>query len=352
MDSVSGVAGSNLSRRYRFADLTFDVGQHRLWRAEEEIALSKLSYELMRVLVEAAPNLVTHDELATKVWGPRRIVTPENLAKRVMMLRQALGDHVDAPRYIEGVRGHGYRLVPEVEVVDSTPRTESPSESRRRWRLSYVLGALALVALGLVAVERYTASRDTVPRPSIALLPCENRSAGQEDTAFVATGLRNELLGQLAKTGGIKVVESASTHPHTSREIGREHGVASILSCTILRAGDAVHVSVRLVDAETDQQVWMDGWRRELTAESSFDVQREIATSIASVLRVVLMGPEPRQVPPTANQEALDLYMAARSRRVGNAEDARMAIDRLFRRTMRHAPPGRNADVAIDRPLP
>ena len=329
MDSVSGVAGSNFSRRYRFADLTIDVGQRRLLRAGEEIALSKLSYELMRVLVEAAPNLVTHEQLAAKVWGPRRIVTPENLAKRVMMLRQALGDHADAPRYIEGVRGQGYRLVPEVEVVDSMPRTEPPSEPRSRRRLSYVLGALAVVALGLVAFERYGASRDTVPRPSIALLPCENRSAGQEDTAFVAAGLRNELLGQLAKAGGIKVVESLSTEPRTSREIGREHGVASILTCTIMRAGDAVHVSVLLVDAETEQQGWMDGWRRELTAENTFDVPREIATSIASVLRVVLMGAEPFRKKPTENQEALDLYSAARSRRVANAEDARLAIERF-----------------------
>src|SRR5690606_15142635 len=42
----------------------------------------------------------------------------ENLAKRVMLLRQALGDNAEQPRYIERVRCHGYRLIPAVEVID------------------------------------------------------------------------------------------------------------------------------------------------------------------------------------------------------------------------------------------
>ena len=101
-------------QRYRFDDLTLDVGQCRVWRDGQPIQLSKLTFELLRVLVEAAPNLVTHDQLAQHVWGARRIVTPENLSQRLMMLRQAIGDPADRPRYIEGVRGLGYRLIPAV----------------------------------------------------------------------------------------------------------------------------------------------------------------------------------------------------------------------------------------------
>lgn len=66
--------------RFRFDDLTLDVGQRRLSRDGQPIPLSKLTFELLRILVEAAPNLVTHDELA-RAWGPKRMVTPENLSR-------------------------------------------------------------------------------------------------------------------------------------------------------------------------------------------------------------------------------------------------------------------------------
>ena len=112
---------------YRFGDLAFDVGRRRLSRGVEALPLTKLSFELLRALVEAAPNVVTPDQLVERVWGPRRIVTPENLSQRVMMLRQALGDSAEQPRYVEGIRGHGYRLVPSVEPWDGNVRTDGPA---------------------------------------------------------------------------------------------------------------------------------------------------------------------------------------------------------------------------------
>ena len=116
MGPVSGVPGSNSSRRYRFGDLSLDTGQRRVRRGDDVIPLTALSFDLLRVLVEDAPNVVDHEQLASKAWGARRIVSSENLAKRVMLLRQALGDQADHCRYIEGVRGRGYRLIPEVHT--------------------------------------------------------------------------------------------------------------------------------------------------------------------------------------------------------------------------------------------
>ena len=119
-------------QRYHFDDLTLDVGRRRLLRDGEPIQLSKLTFELLRVLVEAAPNLVTHDQLAQQVWGSRRIVTPENLSQRLMMLRQAIGDPADQPRYIEGVRGQGYRLIPDVATEDHGIASDAGGDGRAR----------------------------------------------------------------------------------------------------------------------------------------------------------------------------------------------------------------------------
>jgi len=117
-------------RRYRFADLTLDTGQRRLWRDHEEIRLSKLSFDFLRALVEAAPNLLTPDQLAETVWGPRRVITPENLSQRLMTLRHAIGEEAERPRYVEAVRSQGYRLIPDVETA--TTETVPPDETPHR----------------------------------------------------------------------------------------------------------------------------------------------------------------------------------------------------------------------------
>ena len=48
---------------YRFADLTLDPGRRCVWRGAQQIRLSNLTFELLRVLVEQAPNVVAHDAL-------------------------------------------------------------------------------------------------------------------------------------------------------------------------------------------------------------------------------------------------------------------------------------------------
>ena len=73
---------------YRFADLTLDVGDARAARGRP-IELKALDFDLLRFLVESAPDVVNADVLAEKVWG-RHFVSPENVAQRVMLLRQSL----------------------------------------------------------------------------------------------------------------------------------------------------------------------------------------------------------------------------------------------------------------------
>jgi DNA-binding winged helix-turn-helix (wHTH) protein len=103
--------------RYRVGDLTIDVGRQRVMRGESVIALPRLSYELLMALVRAAPNLLSLDALMEQVW-PKVVVSPETLSQRVKLLRDALGDDPRAPRYVEGLRGRGYRLIPTVESDD------------------------------------------------------------------------------------------------------------------------------------------------------------------------------------------------------------------------------------------
>src|SRR6185503_15801202 len=117
-----------LSARLRIGDLTLDTGRRLLLCDSKPVALGPLTYQLLLTLVEAAPNVVTHDELARSIWGGRS-VSPETISQRIKLLRDALSDDPSHPRYVEGVRGQGYRLLPRVELLPQ----ESPARHRSRW---------------------------------------------------------------------------------------------------------------------------------------------------------------------------------------------------------------------------
>ena len=107
-------------------DLHVDVGQQRVTRAGIKITLPDLSFQLLLALIRAAPNVLSNDLLMARVW-PGLIVSPETVAKRVNLLREALGDDAKDPRYIAGVRNRGYRLVAAVSPdVRPAPPVKDP----------------------------------------------------------------------------------------------------------------------------------------------------------------------------------------------------------------------------------
>src|SRR5580700_4957800 len=107
-------------------DLHVDVGQQRVTRAGIKITLPDLSFQLLLALIRVAPNILSNDMLMARVW-PGLIVSPETVAKRVNLLREALGDDAKEPRYVAGVRSRGYRLVAVVSpAVRPAPPAKDP----------------------------------------------------------------------------------------------------------------------------------------------------------------------------------------------------------------------------------
>jgi len=82
----------------------------------------------------------------------------------------------------------------------------------------------------------------------------------------------------------------------------------------VQRAGDRVRINVQLIDAYTDEHLWAETYDRELTTSNLFDIQSEIALSIANALRATLTDSELASVAdvPTDNVAAYDLYLQAR----------------------------------------
>ncbi|WDE05451.1 winged helix-turn-helix domain-containing protein [Thalassomonas viridans] len=152
--------------RYVFDDLILDIQQGRVLRNDEEIYLPKLSYDLLVSLVESSPALLSQQVLMEKVW-PDRVIGDETLKQRIKLLRKSLGDDASAPRYIEAIRGRGYRLRPKVKcecvinqapaaIVDLTANDHFPNITYQQltgiWRRISKLGLSLIVGLSLATL--------------------------------------------------------------------------------------------------------------------------------------------------------------------------------------------------------
>src|SRR5262245_19575372 len=270
---------------YRFADLTLDVARRCVTRDGEAIELKSLDFDLLRFLVESAPNVVNADVLAEKVWG-RHFVSPENVAQRVMLLRQSLSDDANPPRYVETVRHKGYRLIPAVERVAAGEALTAPQ--RRRWLVPTTAAAL-LVAVGTAATTRYwlaePAPQQSRPSPSSdAVLPFENMSPDPAD-AYLAIAMRDELVSQLTKIGGLRVVPVSPVRgdPPAISELARNLNVASVLYGSVYHAEGRVRVTPRLTDTAS-VSLWSSSYERE--RGDIFGIQADIALEVARKLRL------------------------------------------------------------------
>ena len=194
-----------MASRFRIGDLTLDTGRRLLLCDSKPIPLGRLTYQLLLTLVEAAPNMVSHDQLIDSVWGGRS-ASPETISQRIKLLRDALSDDPHNPRYVELVRGQGYRLLPRVEVLPD----KSPPHSRSRWVVP-IGAAISLAAAAAIVFWIMAAQIDAVPeRTSVAVLPFTDLSPGR-DQQYLADGLAEEIINLLSKVTTLRVIARTSS---------------------------------------------------------------------------------------------------------------------------------------------
>jgi len=260
-------------------DLVIDAGARRVIRGNEEIALPKLSFDLLFALARAAPDTLSIDELMDQVWG-KAVVSPATVAKRVELLRHALGDDSTDPRYIALVRGHGYRL-----IADGGAAAPSPA-SGRRWIIAAV--AATVIAAVVVGIARMSGSGRPAPEKSVAVLPFVAMSR-DDDVEIFADGLTEEVSHALANIAELKVTGRTSSFHYKNRnedlrEIGATLGVAHLLEGSVRRSDDRIRVTAQLIDAEDGFHLWSKVY--DSTPADTLRIQEDIAHNVADALRV------------------------------------------------------------------
>jgi serine/threonine protein kinase len=192
--------------------------------------------------------------------------------------------------------------------------------------LVLVIGGGAILAVNIFfgpkshAPQAFRSSSAAIiaPEKSIAVLPFESLSENKSDTYF-ADGVQDEILSNLAKVSELRVISRTSVMTYRPggnrnlRSIATALDVARVLEGTVRRNGNRVRITTELIDAETDRTLWSESYDRDLT--DIFAIQSEIAQTVVAKLSASLSPEEKQdmQEKPTANLEAYDLYLQAKT---------------------------------------
>ncbi len=102
--------------RVRFGAFVFDSATRELLQGERPVHLSPKSLDLLQILIERRPALVTKSELQDRLW-PDAFVLEANLGNAAAEIRKALGDSPKTPHYIATVSRRGYRFCADVQEI-------------------------------------------------------------------------------------------------------------------------------------------------------------------------------------------------------------------------------------------
>ena len=91
-------------------DLVMDFATRRVLKHGQVLPLTPTEYRLLAALAEHAGRTLSHEQLLERVWGPEYVDEPGYVKRYIWYLRQKIEDDPSAPRYVETVRGFGYRL--------------------------------------------------------------------------------------------------------------------------------------------------------------------------------------------------------------------------------------------------
>lgn len=297
-------------RKLCFDGYTLDPLKGRLTMRGAEIALPCKAFEVLRLLVESAPDLVAKDRLIDAGW-PEVVVGDDSLVQCVRQIRIAL--HDDDQTIIRTMARRGYMFTrPVCEVVGRQPHRPSPSPALvlaalagARSRLPgrpgwWIAGSIAsAVCIAIAALLRVfpgslidappTGSAAFSGAPlSIAVLPLRNLG-GDTDQDYLAEALTADLTTDLSHLPDSIVIALASAARYRgtvvdTRRVGAELGVRYLVRGSVRRLDNDVRLTLQLIEAATGKEIWAD--RFDERRDEMASLQRQVTASLSRGLHV------------------------------------------------------------------
>lgn len=317
----------------RFGPFEFDADAGELRKGGQRINLHGQPLEILAVLLERAGQVVSRDELRTRLWPSDTFVDfDHSLNAAVNKLREALGDSAVSPQFIETIPRRGYRFS---AVIRKTPNSavsanaQQPvalasaglAEARRRRHRVTLAIAIALLTVSLT-VGIFALRRPAVPAvSSIAVLPFSNLSRDSSQEYF-ADGMTDTLITDLAQIQALRVISRTTAMQYkatkkTLPQIAQQLGVEAVVEGSVQRSGDHVRVTAELVYAPRDRLLWAQSYERDL--RDVLALENEVAQAIVKQIHgqlkpgVLARSHAIRPVDPEAQEDYLKgLYYWAR----------------------------------------
>jgi TolB-like protein len=171
------------------------------------------------------------------------------------------------------------------------------------------------------------------------VLPFLNLSADPENDLF-SDGMTEEIISALTQIKKLHVAARTSSFSFKGkhvdlRVIAERLNVRTVLEGSVRRAGNHLRITVQLVNAADGYHLWSEKYDREL--KDIFEVQEEIARSIAERLKVTLEGEQPLVKAGTDSIEAYQLYVEGRTAFFQRGQQLRRSLE-CFRRAVERDP--------------
>lgn len=236
-------------------------------------------------LAKSAPDAIALQPIVTKALAKDRAARYENA-------EDLLNDIKNLQRELEaGTNFDHYKRA----AIPRQTWTNRFHDVSLRSRMVILFGVAALVAIGLLSFTWLTRNsrRAIAPRSAIralAVLPISNFS-GDPAQDYFADGMTETLISGLSKVAELRVTSRTSVmqfkgSPKPLPQIATELGVDAIIEGSVQRFGDTMKVSIRLIDAATEQQLWTGEYTRDL--RDVLAVQNEVARAVTEAIQINL----------------------------------------------------------------
>ena len=290
--------------KHSVSETELDLGRYELRRSGRRVKLEKKPMELLIFLVARRDQLVSREEIVSKLWRSDLFIDTEpNINNIVRKIRAALGDDPANPRFLETVVGKGYRFIGPLRVLDARLRlregersvnAEVPNERTPEWG----------------------------ERSSLAVLPLLFLGKKSDEHGF-SLGFADSLVSRLGNLQGLDVLPVSSVLPVPlglpTVEIASRLGVRFVVRGAILETKGQSRLSIELFDSSSRRAIFTRKY--DFDEESLFSLQDEAAKQIASALNRPCVLPAEKR-PPRHSKDPFAYSQFMQGYRLSSAGDA------------------------------
>jgi DNA-binding winged helix-turn-helix (wHTH) protein/TolB-like protein len=348
------------SRVLRFDKFTLEPARCALLRGNEELALRRQSFDVLRYLAEHRGEIVSRDDLIKAVWAVPPARPEDSVFQCIKDIRRALGE--DARWIVRTLPSRGYQFMAEVTTIEALPvppgprvehgpSTEGAAASQARaniegpkteggpskaeaqaldWRRAPALASLLLTVLIGGGWLAWTWTRPVPPPtltmmavPTLAVLPF-TAPDDQPDQGSEARALSDDVASEVMRhsLGHNLSLRSAVGYRGVATDIkavGRQLGARYLLFGNVRQEGQVQVASVRLVEAETGRELLARPFRYALG-------ERDLsAVRIAGSVNLLVVTSESRRplpgVPEAAHYAVIAFAAMGNHRDFGDTQD-------------------------------